>query len=503
MGEMMGRVPRDQSGMKRMMWGARPVLLGLCVLMSAVAACTTNPATGKSQLMPLMSSADEARAGAEAHPKIVEAYGGVYQDARIGAYVAQVTTRVVKGYGAQGAGSYRVTVLNSPVVNAFALPGGYVYVTRGLLALANDEAELAGVIGHEVGHVLARHSAQRQSAALGTSLLGAVLGAVVGSNALNQAVGLGGQGLLASYSRDQEYEADELGVRALAGAGYDPHAEADFLANLGAEDDLTSRLSNQASKGNQVNWLASHPATPARVQAATAHAQASGVPVGKGDRNRALYLKTINGLIYGDSPEQGMVRGRDFIHPASRFAFSVPPGYQITNSAQAVLVQGPDKTQIKFDSGVKSSGRDIADYLANDWAKGVQLVNGARLTIHGMKAASAWTRINGYNARLVVIEYSPTTVYRFLIGTAPQIGTRRNGELDGMVKSFRKLSAAEANAVKPLRLRVVSVKSGETAASLGRRMAFSDNQAARFRVLNGLRGTEAPKPGMLVKLVTY
>lgn len=498
----MEQVRPGQSGVDQTSWRMRPAVLGLCLMLSALTACTTNPATGKSQLMPLMSSADEARAGAEAHPKIIEAYGGVYPDTKIGAYVAGVTNRVVKGYGPQGAGNYRVTVLNSPIVNAFALPGGYVYVTRGLLALANDEAELAGVIGHEVGHVLARHSAQRQSAALGTSLLSAVLGGVVGSTALNQVVGLGGQGLLASYSRDQEYEADELGVRALAGAGYDPYAEADFLASLGAEDDLTSRLNNQASRGNQVNWLASHPATPARVQAATQHAQASGVPAGKGERNRTAYLKTINGLIYGDNPEQGMVRGREFIHPGSRFAFSTPAGYQITNSAQAVLVQGPDKTQIKFDGGTKSAGRDIADYLANDWAKGVQLTNGERLTINGMKAASAWTRINGYNARLVVIEYNPTTVYRFLIGTAPQIGARRNAELAGMVNSFRKLSAAEANAVKPLRLRVVSVKSGETAASLGRRMAFSDNQEARFRVLNGLRGNEEPKPGMLVKLVT-
>lgn len=489
--------------MARTSWQRRVARLpGLCLLLGALVACATNPATGKAQLMPLMSSADEARVGAQEHPKIVEAYGGVYQDAKIGAYVAGVTNRIAKGYGPQGAGTYRVTVLNSPVVNAFALPGGYVYVTRGLLALANDEAELAGVIGHEVGHVLARHSAQRQSAALGTSLLGAVLGAVVGSNALNQVVGLGGQGLLASYSRDQEYEADELGVRALAGAGYDPYAEADFLANLGAEDDLTSRLNNQASRGNQVNWLASHPATPARVQAATAHAQASGAQAGKGERNRATYLKTINGLVYGDSPDQGMVRGRDFIHPGARFAFRAPVGYQIINSAQAVLVQGPDKTQIKFDAGAKSAGSDIADYMAYEWAKGVQLTNGERLTINGMKAVSAWTRINGYNARLVVIEYNPTTVYRFLIGTAPQIGAGRNGELDGMVTSFRKLSAAEAAAIKPLRLLVVSVKSGETAASLGRRMAFSDNQAARFRVLNGLRANEEPKPGMLVKLVT-
>ncbi len=133
-------------------------------------------------------------------------------------------------------------MLDSPVVNAFALPGGYVYVTRGLMALVNDEAELAGVIGHEIGHVAARHSAQRQTAALGTSVLGAVLGAVVGSSAVNQVVGLGGQGFLASYSRDQEYEADMLGVRYLANAGYDPYAAADFLHSMNAQDQLEAKM---------------------------------------------------------------------------------------------------------------------------------------------------------------------------------------------------------------------------------------------------------------------
>ncbi|MBI1261655.1 MAG: M48 family metalloprotease [Rhizobiales bacterium] len=477
-------------------------LLALILVGAALAGCATNQATGKTQLVPLMSRAEEARVGAENHPKIIQAYGGVYDDPAVGRYVADVTDRVVKGYGPQGAGQYRVTVLDSPIVNAFALPGGYVYVTRGLLALANDEAELAGVIGHEVGHVLARHSAQRQTAALGTSLLGAVLGAVVGNNAVNQIVGMGGQGLLASYSRDQEYEADELGVRALAGAGYDPLAEADFLASLGAQDTLNAAVSNQKDAGGQISWLSSHPATPDRVQAARAHARASGVAAGSGVRNQTAYFKAINGLLYGDSLSQGVIRDRTFLHPVSRFKFTAPSGYEIVNSAKAVVVQGPDKTQIKFDADRKQGGRDIADYLVNEWAKGVQLTSPQRLTIHGMAAATAMTRINGYNARLVAIQYDDTNVYRFLIGTLPQIGGRRDAELIAMVNSFQKLSAAQARAIKPLRVRIVTVRSGDTAAKLGLRMVWSDHQALRFRVLNGLALNAEPRVGSQVKLVT-
>lgn len=479
-----------------------PRLVALLFIGATLAGCATNQATGKTQLAPLMSRADEARVGAENHPKIVQAYGGIYNDPAVGRYVADVTDRVVKGYGPQGAGQYRVTVLDSPIVNAFALPGGYVYVTRGLLALANDEAELAGVIGHEVGHVLARHSAQRQTAALGTSLLGAVLGAVVGSNALNQVVGMGGQGLLASYSRDQEYEADELGVRALAGAGYDPLAEADFLASLGAQDTLKAAVSNQQDAAGQVNWLSSHPATPARVQAARSHAQASGVAAGSGLRNQQAYFKAINGLIYGDGRNQGIIRDRIFLHPASRFRFTVPAGYEIINSAKAVGVQGPDKTQVKFDADKKSAGRDIADYLVNEWARGVRVSSPQRLTINGMAAATTTTSINGYNARLVAIQYDDTHVYRFLMGTVPQIGTRRDGELVAMVESFRKMSAAEARAVKSLRVRIVTVRKSDTAAKLGRRMVWSDHQALRFRVLNGLGMNAEPRVGTQVKLIS-
>lgn len=466
-----------------------------------VAGCTTNPATGRTHIAPLMSPEQEARAGADAHPKILETYGGVYGDERVGAYVAKVTSRIAKGSDRPDI-AYRVTVLDSPIVNAFALPGGYVYVTRGLLSLVDDEAELAGVLGHEIGHVVARHSAQRQTAALGASVVGAVLGAVVGSSAVNQAVSMGGQGLLASYSRDQEFEADTIGVRYLARAGYDPYAEADFLQTMDAQEQLSVLVSRQKQSGSGMDWLASHPATPDRVAAARAHADETGMQPGTGDRQRESFMRAIDGLIYGDSPENGIVRGQMFMHPKLRIAFSVPKDFVMTNTAKAVIAQGPGKTVVKFDSGQKAPGTDIATYLTSVWAKGVELQGLQRFTINGMNAAASAAVVGEYNAQLVAIEAEPGTVYRFLMGTKPEVGTRYNAALRDVAMSFRRLSEAEARAVKPLRIRIAAVQPGDTVATLASRMAFSDYKVERFRVLNGLGQGRQLKPGMLVKIVT-
>lgn len=478
--------------------GLRLLVPALCL--AVIAGCATNPATGERQIAPLMSAEQEARAGAEAHPKILEAYGGAYDDPRLGSYVAEVTARIVQVTNRPD-GPYRVTVLDSPVVNAFALPGGYVYVTRGLMALANDEAELAGVIGHEIGHVNARHSAQRQTAAMGTSLLGAVLGAVVGSDAINQIVGLGGQGLLASYSREQEYEADMLGVRYLAQAGYDPNAAADFLEVMGEHSALTARIRNAQYSASRNDWLASHPATPDRVAAAVEHARATGISMGQQRRNREAYLAAIDGILYGDDPEQGIVRDREFIHPKLRFAFNAPQRFSITNSPRAVLIEGPEGTIAQFDGASKQADLEIGQYLANVWARGVRLTSLERFTLNGMKAATATATIGKYNGRIVAIEYAPDQVYRFLMGTLPQTGDRYDVALKSIVMSFRKITAAEARSVEPLRIRIATVRAGEMAADFGRRMAFSDYPTERFRVLNGLGPNEQPSTGQRVKLI--
>lgn len=478
---------------------AQGKVLALLVLMALVAGCTTNPATGKTQLATLSSVEDDARIGAEAHPKIVAAYGGVYDDPRVGQYVAHVTQRIVHGTS-QPAQPYRVTVLDSPVVNAFALPGGYVYVTRGLLTLVNDEAELAGVLGHEIGHVIARHGAQRQTAAFGASVIGAVLGAVVGNSAVSQAVGLGGQGFIASYSRDQEYQADMLGVRYLAAAGYDPYAQADFLAAMGENSRIEALISGQGGE-QQSDWLASHPATPERVAAARHEAAAAHIAHGQGERNRAALLNVVNGLIYGDSPAQGFVRGQSFIHTVARFRFDAPAGYRIVNGRDTVLVTGPNKVIAKFDTATKSANVAIGTYLTNVWAANVAMSPVSLFKVHGLAAASATTRIGDYDARLVAIAAPSGKVYRFMMGAPRGTYPRYAGGLDALVQSFRLISAREAASVKPLRVHIVTVRSGDSLASLGARMDFPTYRVERFRALNGLAVNAVLRPGEKVKLI--
>ena len=466
--------------------------------LSLLGGCTTNPATGKTSLVALSSAQDDARIGAEAHPQIIAAYGGVYDDPRIGDYVTRVTQRVVHGTS-QPNQPYRVTVLNSPIVNAFALPGGYVYVTRGLLALVNDEAELAGVLGHEIGHVIARHSARRQTAAFGASLIGAVLGAVTGSSAVNQAAGLGGQGLIAGYSRDQEYEADMLGVRYLAAAGYDPYAQSDFLKTMGENSQIEAQIAGQSERV-QTDWLNDHPATLERVTAARREATTN---KREGDqyRGRNVYLNAINGMVFGESADHGFIRGRNFIHTQARFRFEAPSGFQIVNNANEVMVLGPDKTIAKFSMANKSTNIPIDVYLERVWAANVAISPVQRFTIRGLSAASATTRIGDYDARLVAIAGPNGKAYRFLMGAQRGTYPRYVRDFDELVFSFRLISAKEAHAIKPLRIHIVTVMQGDSVASLAADMSFSDHRAQRFRALNGLDSDTVLVPGEKVKIV--
>ena len=213
-----------------------------------------------------------------------------------------------------------ISTLDSPVVNAFALPG-HVYVTRGLLSLANSEAELAGVIGHELGHVYSRHTAERVSRSNVTGIGAALIGILTGSQQTMQMAGQLGQLYLLKYSRSQEYESDLIGVRLLAKSNYDPTAQADFLNTLGRWSNLEAQLAGQQAAPPE--FLSTHPNSAERVRRAAAEAQV--VSSGSTTRNRDEYLRRIDGMLYGDDPvKQGFVRGNEFIHPAMALAFSVP-----------------------------------------------------------------------------------------------------------------------------------------------------------------------------------
>jgi predicted Zn-dependent protease len=380
------------------MTGSRRLLIALALApaLALPAACArvVNPATGQTEFT-AMSPEQELQIGKEQHPQILTQFGGAYADPELQAYVTRIGAQL-QAVSELPELDFRFTVLNSEMINAFALPGGYVYITRGLLALADNEAELAGVMAHEIGHVTARHSAQRYShgvMAQGGLTIGAILAGVLGGGAaadlVQQAGGVGAQAYLAGYSRDQEFQADELGVRYLARAGYDPTAMSSFLGKLERNDQLMRQLAGKDGADPASSWFASHPRTPDRILRAAE--QASAATPGAGRIGRDEYLAQIDGMIYGEDPSQGFVRGRTFAHPDLRFAFDVPPGYRIVNTPQAVIGQAPNSL-MKFDSARLPEGRDIGAYLARDWAKELgagSLGEVARSQVNGMPAASA------------------------------------------------------------------------------------------------------------------
>ena len=474
-----------------------PVLAVLAAV--SVGACSTNPATGDQSFTAFMSPEDEKRIGAEQHPQILEEFGGAYQDPQLNAYVNSIGARMAS-VSERPDLNFTFTILDSPVVNAFALPGGYVYVSRGLLALADNEAELAGVLGHEIGHVTARHSAERYSRSVAVSLGAGLLGAVTGQRALSDLANLGGGLYLKSYSRENEFEADSLGLRYMTAAGYEPSAVAQFLASLGAQTDLQARLRGAESSSNDFNLLATHPRTLDRVREAQ---QATG-SLAPGRVEREPYLRQIDGMLYGDDPEEGFIRDRTFIHPTLRFRFVAPPGFTLINSSDRVEGRRGDEMAMVFDGVRETSGMPMSQYLQR-WAQNARLSGLQDITVNGMNAATAAAAVQTQqgvaNYRLIAIRADSSHVYRFVfLGSAGTLAAN-DEELRRTTYSFERLSEAEASSYRPLRLQVVQVQPGDTIDSLAARMPQGPEQRARFQVLNGIDNNAQLQSGMLVKLV--
>ena len=466
--------------------------------------CSVNPATGEQSFTGFMSPDRERQIGAEEHPKMVEAFGGKYQDVALSRYLNGLGG-LLQSTSEQPKPPFTFTLLDSPVINAFALPGGYVYVSRGLMALANDEAELAGVVAHEIGHVTARHSAQRMSrgilASLGAAVLGAALGEPLLGNAARVAVGAYIQG----FSRDQEFEADQLGVRYLTRAGFDPMAMASFIGAMGEEHKLALKVADKEGQDPAQGLFSSHPRTGVRVEKAAASAR-SGAKNNLA-RDADVYLNQIDGMIYGDSPHQGYVRGREFAHAGLKFRFTAPLGFRLQNSETAVFGEHSGGALLRFD-GRKLDNRNLSTqrYLTRVWADGFNFTDVETIDINGMEAATGAGRISGrdgpLDVRFVAIRFSRDQVYRFLFLTPPNQSAQFNEEYRRSTFSFNRMRAAAAAALKPLRVRVITVRAGDTPKSLARSMAVEDFPLERFRVLNGFGANEPLTPGRRVKIIS-
>jgi predicted Zn-dependent protease len=482
-----------------------PALLAVLVGLNG---CTTNPVTGKQSFTAFMSRDDEIRIGAEEHPKLIREFGGAYTDVKLRAYINRIGLKLTRHADTSDL-AFTFTILNSEKVNALALPGGYVYITRGLLALADNEAEMAGVLAHEIGHVTARHTAERystaQAANIGLMVL-SVLGSAAGvPSGVGQLAGFGAQAALQSYSREQELESDMLGVRYLSRAGYSPHAMTSFFHKLKVHEELERAMEGKTGAAPN-NIMATHPRTAERISRAIQLARAARVanPL----LGRQEYLAEIDGVVFGDDPEQGVRRGREFIHPDLGIRFEAPPKFVLFNSAGQVVARGPGKSVMVFDLAREKSARgarSLRGYIANTWASGLSLRGLERININGMEAATASGRVNTRNGpkdlRLVAIRGGPNQIFHLRFITSPTMTDRLGVDFRRATFSFRRISKAEAAAIQPLRIKVVRVAPGDTPRRLADRLPFEAFRLRWFETLNGLRPGQGLQPGTRVKIV--
>lgn len=449
----------------------------------------------------------EAQEGAKYHPQFLAQFGGAMSGPHA-AYVEQVGQNIAVQSGLGNTReSFTVSLLNSPVNNAFAVPGGYVYSTRQLVSLMNNEAELAGVLGHEVGHVAARHSQRRQQAAQRNSILG-VLGAIGSSillgdssigNTISRGFLQGSQLLTLRFSREQELQADELGIQYLTRAGYDPNAMSTVLASLAAQNSLDARLQGR-DNATVPEWASTHPDPASRVQTARATAQGLAGSV----TNRDTFLTRIDGMMYGDDPAQGVIEGRRFIHPNLRLSFTAPQGFYMINGTTAVSINGQGgQAQLTLapyngdlDSYIRQQFRTLGGENSDLAPSGIQ-----RTSVNGIRAAYGTARVNNGNSQLDVVvfayEFADNRAYHFQAITP----AGSSNPFTSMFQSMQRISQSEADGVIPRRIDVVTVQPGDTVSSLARRMAYDRDQADRFRVLNAMGSSDILRAGQKVKLV--
>ena len=436
-----------------------------------------------------------AELAATQHPRILATYGGEYSDPKLERMVAKVVGNLTLVSGNPNQ-TYRITLLNSPNVNAFALPGGYLYVTRGLLALANDSAELAAVISHEMAHVTANHGLQRQRKEAEEGLATRVVSDVLNENPSAKVALIRGKLRLAQFSRNQELEADALGIRVSGNAGYDPFAAGRFLQIMASYSDFRS---SSGASDPSLDFLASHPNAPQRVALAQRHARQFGPP-GAGTRDRDSFLSGIDGLLFGDTPEEGFVRGNVFSHPGLGISFSVPNGFMIDNSAAAVTATGPGDLAIRFDGVSLDQRTPLVDYLRSGWVTGLDPASVRAGRIDGGEAAFASAGADGWRFDIAVIR-AGGQVYR-LLTAAPSASAQLEGVARSVSGSFRILSALEKAALKPLRVRVVTVQAGQTAETLAATMVGVDRKLDLFLLINALTPGVSVRPGDKVKIIT-
>jgi predicted Zn-dependent protease len=473
-------------------------LVGLFVLglILSLVSCAANPVTGHPQLM-LLNEGEEIQLGRQTDGQIVEDYG-TYQDQTLITYMDGVGKKMARLSHRPGL-PYQFKILDTPVVNAFAVPGGYVYLTRGILANLNSEAELAGVVGHEIGHITARHSAQQYSnAKLAQITLG---GAMILSETFRGFAGLAQMGvgmLFLSFSRDNEREADDLGVEYSSKAGYDATHMALFFETL-------DRMHPNSDRSGLPEWFSTHPNPDDRVGAIQRKAKEWQKELGiKNFKvNRDVYLKNIDGLVFGENPQEGFVEDNVFFHPLLRFQFPVPVNWTLQNTRTMVRMTSSKKdAAILFTLSPTDSPKKAAQDFANE--SGAMVVSSGRKNVNGLPAFSMVTKIRTNKGIMEIMSYfiqEGARVYEFH-GLAPE--SRFQGysrTFENTMERFKRITDRRKLNIKPARIRVVRSPKDGTMEQVLRSLGTPEGKLNQWAIMNGKTLSETVPSGMLLKIV--
>jgi predicted Zn-dependent protease len=462
------------------------------------AACATNPATGSKEFS-LMSESQEIALGKQMDAQVRQEMG-IYNDPELQRYVEQIGLRLARASERPNL-PWHFAVVDEPAVNAFALPGGYIYLTRGMLPFLDNEAQLAGVLGHEIGHVTARHSAQQYTKATSASVGLTLLSIFVPESRPFGGLAESGLGLLfLKHGRDDERQADGLGVQYAARTGWDPKGVAEMLTTLSRLDEASG-----SSKGVP-NWLSTHPAPADRVQEVQATVQqASTKGAGAPVVNEAEYLNRVDGVIFGDSPRQGIVRGNRFLHPELRIGVDFPQGWEIQNSAQQVVAKAPQREQYMILQLVPNARGSIEDVAVGTMSRaGFRQLNGSPTQVNGSTAyVGTWqgTMEGLGNVGVKTIHVQQGSNVYLLAGVAPANQFQSaDREFSSSLQTFRMLSAAEAERIRPNRVDLYTVRGNDTWQAIAQRSG-GIVKPSTLAIMNDYDPSQPPRSGDRIKIV--
>lgn len=470
---------------------AAALLIGAAIALSS---CAANPVTGRQDFM-LISEAEEIELGRKVAASVTREHG-LYDDARLAAYVGDLGRKLGK-LSHRPQLDYSIEILDSPVVNAFAAPGGHLFFTRGILATLNSEAELAGVIGHEIGHVTARHSAQQLSRAQAAQI-GLIIPQVLGLPVLSGLAEVGMGLFFMKYSRDNEREADSLAVEYATRAGYDASQMAGFF-------EMLQRMDPQSDRSGMPAWFSTHPSPEDREQAIKTQSQEAQRRMGltRPRIEREAYLRAIDGLVYGQDPREGYVEGGMYYHPGLRIQFPVPADWKVNDTPAAVQMLSRDKSAVILFTGAqgKSPAEAARGFVSKTRARVIQ---GQPARVGGFEAYRLTADVQSGGSTVRTLTYfiqKGSGVFSFTGMSAQRNFPQHEQAFENTLGRFAELTDARRINVQPDRVRVRRVAKPDTLGNALRSLGVPENRIKETALLNGGLPEEPVPPNTLLKVI--